>query len=445
MHYVIGNLYQQDMDDIWQSEAAQKARDSIADGSFAFCRKMSCPFCERGDLEDLSEQEFAERAVPTETPEYINIGNDYICNIACTTCRTALYCPKEGEREKIDDALNRLIPFANKAREINLNGRGEFLANQSYINFLEELKPEREDFRIHFETNGILFDEAHWAKFAHLGEYNVGAGVTINSLRRDVYQYLSGGFDKLDRVLENLRFLSRLKRENKLNDLSVTMVVQESNFWEIPEYIRTFAHSEEYEIDNITLRPCYSWFGMKRDTYWFKNVLNPLHPYHKAYLRILEDDCWNEPKVYDWGCHNIREPLMHPASDDKMFARLLMEIYDNDKRLSPVEYVKTCLERAGIHRIGVYGENDYTNTFFKLLREAGADIAFKLTRFKDAEGDPPTISMPNLAPESVDAIVLMEFYDQQNRINNLRAIKFQGSIVNLKELIEGYKTHPCKL
>jgi len=425
------------MDEIWHSEAAQKARESITDGSFAFCRKMSCPFCERGELEDLSEEEIRERAVPTETPEYMTIANDSTCNVACTTCRTAIYCPKEGEREKIDDALKRLVPFANKAKMVDMNGRGEFLANPSYIKFLVELKPERDDFKIHFETNGILFDEAHWEKFSHLGKYYVGATVTINSLRREVYQYLSGGFDKLDQALANLRFLSELRRENKCNELKVTIVVQESNFWEIPEYIRTFAHSEEYAIDSILMKPCYNWFKMEHDTYWFKNILNPLHPYHEAYLRILEDDCWNEPKVYDWGCHNIREPRLHPMNDDKIFARLLMDIYDNDKNLSPAEYVKTCLERAGIHRIGIYGENDYTDTFFRLLREAGADIAFKLTRFKDAESDPPTISMPKLDPKSVEAILLMEFYDQQNRTNNLCSLKFQGKIFNLQELIEG--------
>ena len=44
MHYVMGNLYEQNLDEIWHGEAAQKARETILDGSFSYCRKIACPF-----------------------------------------------------------------------------------------------------------------------------------------------------------------------------------------------------------------------------------------------------------------------------------------------------------------------------------------------------------------------------------------------------------------
>lgn len=143
MHYCIGNLYEQNIDEIWHSEAADKARQSIVDGTFAFCRKTSCPFCERGELEDLPKAEIRRRAIPAELPLVVNMANDHICNIAYTSCRKSVYCPEEGEREKIDDALKRFLPFANKLEELSMNGGGEFLANPSFIEFLEELRPER--------------------------------------------------------------------------------------------------------------------------------------------------------------------------------------------------------------------------------------------------------------------------------------------------------------
>lgn len=437
MHFLLGNLYEQDLGEIWNGEAVQEARKTILDGSFAYCRKISCPFLERGDLPDLTEDELKERAVPAETPHFINIANDRICNIACTTCRKEIYCPKENEREKIDTALERLIPFANRAEIINMNGQGEFLANPSFIQLLEKLRPEKKTCQISFETNGVLFDEDHWNRFSHLGDYKINVLVTLNSLRREVYRYLSGGFDHAERVMDNLRFLSGLRREGKINNLTVTMVVQESNFWEIPEYVRTLTASGEFEVDQITFRPVYKWFGMDRETYWFKNMLNPLHPYHKEYLKILDDECWKHPKVYDWGCHNIRETRQHPLSQEKTFNRLLLDIFDNKDGLSPVEYLKRCVERIGGKRIGIYGENEFEGTLVRLLQEAGAEIVFRLTRYKDVDGDIPTISMPHFQPDSVDAILLLELYDQQNRINNLRSLKFDGPIINLEEFIEG--------
>ncbi len=435
MHYVIGNLYEQEVDEIWNGEAVKKARETILDGSFAFCRKMSCPFCERGELPDFSEEE-CKNIVASQTPEYITIANDRSCNIACTTCRTSVYCPEKGERKKIDDALNKLLPFAQKADILDMNGQGEFLSNPSFIRFLERLRPEKENFQIHFETNAILFDEARWSHFSHLGDYHVKLVITVNSLRQEVYRYLSGGFDHLNRVIDNLHFLSDLRREGKIDELNVTMVVQDSNFWEVPDYIKTFAHSNEFEIDQIVMKPLYKWFHMERETYWFKNILDPLHPYHKAYLEILADDCWKDPKVYDWGCHNIRLPQPHPLSQEKIFNRLLLEIYENPQGLSPVEYMKACLSRIEGHRIVIYGENDFSHVIVRLLREAGAEIPFRITRYDDCPGDPPSISMPRFQRDAVDAVLLLEFYDKQNRINNLRSLHYQGPILTLADLIE---------
>lgn len=124
-------------------------------------------------------------------------------------------------------------------------------------------------------------------------------------------------------------------------------------------------------------------------------------------------------------------------SQGKIFSRLLLDIYDNREGLSPVACIKRALERLNVNRIGIYGENEFEGTLVRLLRAAGAEIVFRLTRYEDKAGDIPTISMPNLKPDSVDLILLLEFYDQQNRINNLRSLKFQGHILNLEQFIEG--------
>lgn len=437
MHYVIGNLYEADLDEIWHSAAAQKARESILDGSFAYCRKTSCPYCERGELLDLTEEELKEKAVPLPLPEDIIIANDRTCNIACTKCRGGMYHCSVEERRKIDQVMEKLLPVANQAKSLDMNGAGEFLAIPSYIRLLEHLQPERQDYAVNFETNGILFDETHWRHFEHLGKYNISATVTLDSLNREVYQHLSGGFDYLEQELTNLRFMSELRKEGKINHLSVSMVVQECNFWEIPKYIRIMGHSEEYAIDQIVMKPYYYWWNVPREKYWFKNILNPEHPFFKAYERILADDCWKDPKVFDWGCHNIREARPHPAEQAKRVSDLLLAVYTNTDNQTPAEYMKGCLNRLGLKILGVYGENDHFDTVIRLLRDAGAEVRFRLTRYDDRPGDPPTISQPHLDPKSVDTILLLEIYDAQNRRDNLRSLGFAGKIITLEELIEG--------
>lgn len=441
MHFVIGNLYEQDLDEIWHSEAAQKARESILNGSFAFCRKMSCPFCERDELPDLAKEEIEQAAVPTPVPVEINMANDHICNIACTSCRTSVYCPEQGEREKIDGALQRLLPVANKTRVLGMNGGGEFLANPSFIRFLEQLRPEDPNFRLGFETNGVLFDEAHWNRFSHLSDYHIEVTVTINSLRREVYRYLSGGFDHAERVLDNLRFLSRLRREGKINKLNVTMVVQECNFWEVPEYIGTFSHSEEFEVDALVMKPLYKWWKMAEETYWFKNILNPLHPYHKEYLKILADECWKDPKVYDWGCHNIRPAAPHPLSQEKTYNRLLLDIYQNEQGLSPTEFLRLCMDRVGGKRVGYYGKNDFSKAMVKLLRDAGIDVVFQLTwTLEENDGPLPKVAKQDFRPDMADVMLIIDFHKGQYWFKDLPALGFRGPVLSIEEFIEGAKT-----
>lgn len=438
MHIVLGNLYEQDLDEIWHSEAAERARESILNGSFAFCRKMSCPFCERDELPDLTEEEIRQRTVPSELPEDITIANDRTCNIACTSCRDCVLHIGREERDKIDGALKRLLPFANKAKSIDLNGQGEFLANPSYIDFLNQLRPVHKDFKIHFETNGTLFDEAHWAKFSHLSAYNIGVTVTLSSLNREVYRYLSGGFDYLERELENIRFLSRLRREEKIKDLTVTPVIQECNFWELPEYVRTFTRSSEFEVDRIQIKPLYKWWKMSEETYWFKNILNPLHPYHKEYLKILADECWQDPKVYDWGCHNIRPAVPHPLSQEKTYKRLLMDIYQNEQGLSPAEFLRACMDRVGGKRVGYYGKNDFSKAMVKLLRDAEIDLTFQLTWVpEEPDGDLPKISRQELQPDMADVMLIIDFYKGQYWFHDLPALGFRGPVLSIEEFIEG--------
>lgn len=441
MHYTIGNLYEQNLDEIWHSEEAWKARESILNGSFAFCRETSCPYCERGEVPDLTEEEIQKRAVPLETPGYITMANDRSCNIACTSCRDCVLKIAPEERKQIDNALERLVPFANKAVILDMNGQGEFLANPSYLSFLENLRPEHPETSIHFETNGTLFDEAHWSRFSHLAKFNISATVTLNSLNREVYQYLSGGFDFLDRELDNLRFMSRLRREGKINNLKVTMVVQECNCWEVPRYIRTFSDSEEFAVDSIVMKPLYNWFKMDPETYWFKNILNPLHPYHKEYLKILADDCWKDPKVYDWGCHNIRHAAPHPLRQEKTYNRLLMDIYQNESGLTPAEFLRSCLSRIGGKRVGYYGKNDFSKTMAKMLLDAGIDVAFQITWSKEEDdGGPfPKVAKQDFRPDMADVMLIIDFHKGHYWFKDLPAMGFQGPVISIEEFIEGKK------
>ncbi len=221
----------------------------------------------------------------------------------------------------------------------------------------------------------------------------------------------------------------------------MTMVVQECNFHEVPEYVRTFVQPEEYLVDQIILRPVYKWFHMAEETYWFKNILNPLHPYHKQYLKVLADDCWKEPKVYDWGCHNIHEPKEHPLSQEKTYSRLLLDIYQNEVGLTPAEYLRACMARVGGKRVGYYGKNDFSKAMAKMLLDAGIDLAFQITWVKEREDGPiPKVAKQDFCPDMADVMLIIDFHKGHYWFNDLPALGFQGPILTIEEFIEGKKS-----
>lgn len=243
----------------------------------------------------------------------------------------------------------------------------------------------------------------------------------------------------MERVKKNLAFLSGLRREGKINKLNVTMVVQECNFWEVPDYIRTFTQSDEYTVDEIVMKPLYKWWKMDEETYWFKNILNPMHPYHKEYLKVLAYNCWNDPKVYDWGCHNIREAMPHPLKQEEIYRKLLSKIYNNEDGLSPVDYLKKCVDRLGAKRIGFYGKNEFFLEFAKLLKETGVGI-FQLTwAQEDCDGEFRKVAKQDFKPEMADAMIIVDFFKGGYWFKDLRALGFEGRILTVEELAGGEK------
>ena len=88
------------------------------------------------------------------------------------------------------------------------------------------------------------------------------------------------------------------------------MVIQDSNFRQIPQFIQK---GIDYDADDIVLRPIFKWFGMNEDEVLYKNVLNPCHPYYKEYMEIIQNPICKNPRVFNWGFEEEQEPIEFPT------------------------------------------------------------------------------------------------------------------------------------
>lgn len=431
MDIAVGEVLGKPIDELWKSETAEKIRDSIRDGSFRYCRKEECPFCASGELEDLPD-EIVKNFAASEDIEKVNVSYDIFCNHSCPSCRDCVFQPDEKYKEKMGRLKEWVLPIANKAKDIATCGRGDCFSSPFIMDFLKDLNPERENVEILFETNGVLLDEKHWNALEHLHKYKISLCVTPNSFERYTYRYLSGGHDNLEKTKANLKFVSKLRKEQKIACLKINMVVQESNYREIPSFIQTCL--DEYEPDLIQIKPINFWFYMKEEDYWFKNVLNPLHPYHKDYLDVMSDPVLKNEKVRDWTkLSHDREPLRHPAYRNVQYVKLLAKLASTGDMK---EYLHEVLERRNITRMAIYGIGIMGKTFHQLCACEDIMIPYFIDKWNygiECEG----MTVKPLYGQDfsdVDAILVtaVAFFD--DICEELRTEGYRGQIVSIAEL-----------
>ena len=308
---VIGNLREDTLENIWHGETVQKIREAFKRGELLGCHEETCPDCiNNWDSIKISEEEMQElEKNMKEVPEYLSLAYDERCNHACPSCRQCIMKVDDQYMAAVHQITENIKPYINGVKQLVTNGIGDLFVTTEIVDLLEGLEPSREDFSLFLETNGVLFKK-NWHRLEHLSRFPITVSVTPNSFDRETYKYLAGGIDDLDKFEESMRFLTDLKHSGKINRIRLIMVVQDTNFRQIPEFIR---RGIEYDADDIVLRSLFLWFGLEEDLWLYKNVLNPCHPYHRDYLEVLKDPICQDPRVLDWGYDVIQEPVEFPT------------------------------------------------------------------------------------------------------------------------------------
>lgn len=310
----VGNVFQQAFNEIWNGEKAQKIREHIRSGDYSICRLDGCPFLQNNDLPEKS-REYVNTYPVADTPKVINLAYDFMCNQYCETCREKKWQPilprYKNYMEKIHESIS---PVLNRAKKITTSGHGDPFASPYMMRVLRDLRPASDDMQLLIETNGVYCDKKHWEQILHLKNCNIELIVTINSFDKFTYDHISRG-GNFYKPMENLAYIKTLRRSDVVNSYVACLVIQDRNFREIPAFItRCF---DQFHVDRVILRPVYQWGTMPDDVFWFKDVLNPLHPYHKEYLEILDHPVLRDPRVYNFGGRTLHPARQFPGVESQ--------------------------------------------------------------------------------------------------------------------------------
>lgn len=304
----LGNLVDSTVEELWNGEKITQIRESIVDGSYKYCDEESCPLLCNDSLPDLSEEELIENVKEDSLnnfPTEFNLAYDYVCNHACPTCRSEVFTPDKVYKNKIEKIESEIQPYLKNATLIMACGNGDLFASRSMLDMLSDVQPDDENCTILLETNGSLLKKK-WDKVKHFEKYKIHAVVTPNSYIESTYTELTGGIDSYKETMDSLKFLSKLRLDNKVAKIKLNMVVQDTNFREIPSFVDKSIN--EFNADIVQLKPVLRWWRLSEEDedYNKRNIRSPLHPSHEEFIEIMESPICKDPKVYHWNGENFK-------------------------------------------------------------------------------------------------------------------------------------------
>ena len=288
-----GNVGAANPTEVWNSPLAKIIRLSIRNNSYTFCSRNLCAKLseEKEQKTLLKRREIREN----DSPFNINIANDYVCNLHCPSCRKGIYAKNDENAElEIETCTNAILAagWLDRAGKLLVGGGGETFLSKNYKRVLYDGEVKRNSVII--MTNGTLFTPDEWK---HLeGKYEqIGFMVSVDAATKETYEKVRCG-GNFERLMKNMDFLSMLRKEKKVDDVKVILIVQRANYREIPDFIRW---AKEKGFDAVNLSHIRNWGSFKdRDFYDHVSMFDRNGNMNSELAEILKDPVCADPIVH---------------------------------------------------------------------------------------------------------------------------------------------------
>ncbi|CAO3363217.1 SPASM domain-containing protein [Azospirillum melinis] len=282
--FSIGNIYEQSIEEIWNSPTAQAIRGSILDGSFRYCSKFHCDRLLNGTLPKAAAAKPQRHVTKVELPpNEVVLNHDRSCNLACPSCRTEMIVADERDRERLDTVRADLVSIVEGAERVVITNSGDPFASKHYRGILQDIRP-RADQWLKLYTNAQLFTPREWERLNHLHAINVWVDVSIDAAQPETYEVVrrGGSFERLE---NNLAYLADLRRCNAIKRLWINMTVQSCNFREMVSFVDW---GLRLSVDRVYFLRLRNWGTFEVSDYLDRDVCAPTHTEHAEFLHVLK-------------------------------------------------------------------------------------------------------------------------------------------------------------
>jgi len=305
-----GNIREQAMETVWNSEVAQEIRRAILDGNFRYCSRIHCPLIGGRQLPSR-EAALANRLAKIggsngalehlypvrleRGPEELHLSYDRSCNLSCPSCRDLVYVATKARQEEMELAYGeKLRKLAKEARIVYLDGAGEAFASKHSRGLMKSLtRAEYPQLRFQLISNGQLLDQRAWEDLDLWGRVDKIC-LSMDGASEETYRITRRG-GTLARFLRNLAFLDGLRRSGREQfAMNLHFVVSALTFREMPEAVRL---ARKFHVDRLIFIAFRNWGHMGRTEVQRWMVTNPEHPLHEEFVSVLNDPELNDALV----------------------------------------------------------------------------------------------------------------------------------------------------
>ncbi len=303
----VGNLLQNTVEEIWNGKKSQNIRKSILDGSFRFCMRSRCAFLQTmtgpvqqiQHIEDQEVKEAIEQGLVKLPygPKQIICGYDRSCNLSCPSCRTEVIIETEREKQILGIQEKLRKQALGDAQYLYITGSGDPFGSPYFRKWLQSMKrdevPKVNEIRLH--TNAMLWNQKVWNLINEDVQNLIkSAEISIDAASEKTYAInRRGGSFRV--LLKNLEFISELRKNGPLRQVTISMVIQENNFHEMSDFIEL---GKRLGFDTVYFSQLVNYGTYSQEEFLRRAVHSPNHPKHKEFLRLLKSEAVQQPMVH---------------------------------------------------------------------------------------------------------------------------------------------------
>ena len=288
-NFSIGNIFDSDFEEIFNGEKLQELIMQFTSQKFNICNLDICPSYEFLKKEDY-EYKFEKYAKITQ--KTIRLNYDSNCNLNCIFCGNQKLRQEPEKYLQINKFIYKILPYLNEQGWIiSLNGVGEVFTSKCHLELIKHIVSNYPNIKFSLITNGILFTEK-MIQTLNIEDRLETVEVSVHAYNEKTYKCLvkNGNFKILK---NNLRYISRLKKDGKIKNFYMNFVVTSVNYKEMSKFIDWAKSLNAF----VMFLPLLAINDISSDVYNQLNITSPKHPQYNDFVAKMQNQIFKQDKV----------------------------------------------------------------------------------------------------------------------------------------------------